>query len=163
MSRRWRPARFVICGDVAQCLSQSSRQIPARPRDGSCQRAIAGTHFDHMKYRGRAESLPHLLQLTRNQRTENRVTGGRRTKVRAYSLVPRCVKASMRRVQTGLHEPGKRNAPARLHKFPDLLLKRRGQCLPYCGWINAASIESPRRATAIKQPLPVSSAPARAK
>ena len=54
-----------------------------------------------------SEEVPHLLQLPRDQGTENRVTRGRGPEVGADPVTPGRIKASTGRVQAGLHERAK--------------------------------------------------------
>jgi len=65
-----------------------------------------------------------LFQLACDQGTENRVTRGRGPEVGADPGAPGSVKASMRRVQAGLHELGEGHAPSLLHKIADRLVNR---------------------------------------
>jgi hypothetical protein len=92
--------------------------------DGLSQGAVAGTHLNHMENGRLSEEVPHLFQLACDQGTENRVTRGRGPEVGADPVAPGRVKASMGRVQAGLHEPGEGHASMLLNESSDLLINR---------------------------------------
>lgn len=77
-----------------------------------------------MKHGRVAEEVPHVFQLAREQGTEHRVTRGRGPEVGADPVAPGRVKASMGRVQAGLHELGEGNALMLLNESSDLLVNR---------------------------------------
>ncbi len=68
--------------------------------------------------------MRHVLQLTCDQGTENRVTRGGGPEVRADPVAPGRVKASKGRVQAGLHELGECDPPFLLDQISDLLVNR---------------------------------------
>jgi hypothetical protein len=92
--------------------------------DGLSQGAVAGTHLNHMENGRVSEEVPHLFQLACDQGTENWVTRGRGPEVGADPGAPGRVKASMGRVQAGLHELGEGNAPMLVNEISDLLVNR---------------------------------------
>jgi len=92
--------------------------------DGLSQGAVAGTHLKHMENGRVAEEVPHLFQLACDQGTENWVTRERGPEVDADPVAPGRVKASMGRVQAGLHELGECNTPMLLNESSDLLVNR---------------------------------------
>jgi hypothetical protein len=92
--------------------------------DGLSQGAVAGTHLNHMENGRVSEEVPHLFQLACEQGTEHRVTRGRGPEVGADPGASRRVKASMGRVQAGLHELGEGNAPVLVNESFDLLVNR---------------------------------------
>ena len=110
--------------DSTQHLSQPRGHPPTGMHDGLSQGAVAGTYLKHMENGRVAEEVPHLFHLAYDQGPEHRVTRGRGPEVGADPGAPGSVKASMGRVQTGLHELGECNAPMLVNESSDLLVNR---------------------------------------